>query len=103
MAILHTPLRTACYKVEVNPIKPQDQWFVCVIVLARDEEMKRSKPPSTRRAEIQHLYQKYASDSTSLSARDLLQFLRNEQMEHTANEQIAEGLISRYEIEEAGK
>lgn len=63
---------------------------------------RKSKRPSTRRAEIQHLYQKYLSGET-LSASDLLKFLHKEQMELTADEYTTEGLINRYEIEESGK
>lgn len=65
--------------------------------------MKKSKAPSTRRAEIQHLYQCYASGQTILPVCDLLRFLHKEQMELTANEETAESLIDRYEIEETGK
>ncbi|XP_029697407.1 1-phosphatidylinositol 4,5-bisphosphate phosphodiesterase zeta-1 isoform X2 [Takifugu rubripes] len=61
---------------------------------------RKSKRPSTRRAEIQHLYQKYLSGET-LSVSDLLKFLHKEQMELTADEHTAEGLINRYEIEES--
>uniref|UniRef100_A0A3Q1ETW5 Phosphoinositide phospholipase C n=1 Tax=Acanthochromis polyacanthus TaxID=80966 RepID=A0A3Q1ETW5_9TELE len=65
--------------------------------------MKRSKAPSSRRAEIQHLYQCYASGHTALPAAALVRFLHKEQMELTANEETAESLIDRYEIEEAAK
>lgn len=64
--------------------------------------LRKSKRPSTRRAEILHLYQKYLSGET-LSVSDLLKFLHKEQMELTADEHTAEGLINRYEIEESGK
>lgn len=64
--------------------------------------LRRSKPPATRRAEIQHLYQRYLSGPT-LSARDLLQFLHKEQMEMTADEETAEDLMQRYEIEQSGE
>lgn len=63
---------------------------------------RKSKRPSTRRAEILHLYQKYMSGET-LSVSDLLEFLHKEQMELTADEHTAEVLITRYEIEESGK
>lgn len=63
---------------------------------------RRSKPPSTRRSEIQQLYQRYMS-GTTLSVTNLLQFLHKEQMELTAGEDTAEGLIHRYEIEQSGK
>lgn len=62
----------------------------------------KSKPPSTRRVEIQHLYQKHLSGET-LSVSDLLKFLHKEQMDPTAEEQTAEELIRRYEIEQSGK
>lgn len=64
--------------------------------------MRRSRGPSTRRAEIQRLYQNYASGQATMAAVDLLSFLHKEQMELTANEGTAEGLIDRYEIEETG-
>lgn len=66
------------------------------------QEMLRKSKPSTRRAEIQHLYQKHLSGET-LSVSDLLLFLHKEQMDLTADEDTAEGLISRYEIEQSGK
>lgn len=66
-------------------------------------KMKKSKAPSTRRAQIQHLYQRYASGQMTLPACVLLKFLHKEQMELTANEETAESLIDRYEIEETGK
>ncbi|KAM9855093.1 1-phosphatidylinositol 4,5-bisphosphate phosphodiesterase zeta-1-like [Aulostomus maculatus] len=66
--------------------------------------MKKSKTPATtRRAEIQHVYQCYASGKTTLPACDLLKFLHKEQMELTANEDTAESLIDTYEIEETGE
>ncbi|XP_044048730.1 1-phosphatidylinositol 4,5-bisphosphate phosphodiesterase zeta-1-like isoform X2 [Siniperca chuatsi] len=65
--------------------------------------MKKSKAPSSRRAEIQHLYQCYASGQTTLPACALLRFLHKEQMELTANEETAESLIDRYEIEETAR
>lgn len=65
--------------------------------------MKKSKAPTTRRANIQHLYQRYASGQATLPVCGLLRFLHKEQMELTANEETAESLIDRYEIEESGK
>ncbi|XP_071382007.1 1-phosphatidylinositol 4,5-bisphosphate phosphodiesterase zeta-1-like [Centroberyx affinis] len=65
--------------------------------------MKKNKPPSSRRAEIQHIYQCYASGQTNLPACALLRFLHMEQMELTANQETAEGLIDRYEIEETAR
>lgn len=64
--------------------------------------MRRSRGPSTRRAEIQRLYQSYASGQTAMVAADLLRFLHREQMELKANEGTAGDLIDRYEIEETG-
>lgn len=65
--------------------------------------MKKSKAPSSRRAEIQHLYHCYALGQTTMPACALLRFLHKEQMELTANEETTESLIDRYEIEETGK
>lgn len=65
--------------------------------------LRRSKPPSTRRSEIQELYQRYLSGTTTLSVTNLLQFLHKEQMELTADEDTTERLINRYEIEQSGK
>lgn len=64
--------------------------------------MRRSRGPSTRRAEIQRLYQSYASGQPTMVATDLLRFLHREQMELMANEGTVEGLIDKYEIEETG-
>ncbi|XP_077939014.1 1-phosphatidylinositol 4,5-bisphosphate phosphodiesterase zeta-1-like [Gasterosteus aculeatus] len=64
--------------------------------------MRKAKGPSSRRAEIQHLHQSYASGQPLLPACALLTFLHKEQMEITANEETAESLIERYEIEETG-
>ncbi|XP_030280844.1 1-phosphatidylinositol 4,5-bisphosphate phosphodiesterase zeta-1 [Sparus aurata] len=65
--------------------------------------MKKSKAPSSRRAEIQHLHQCYALGQTTLPACALLRFLHKEQMELAANEETAESLIDRYEIEETAR
>uniref|UniRef100_A0A3P9KUI0 Phosphoinositide phospholipase C n=1 Tax=Oryzias latipes TaxID=8090 RepID=A0A3P9KUI0_ORYLA len=65
--------------------------------------MKRSKAPTTRRGEIQQLYQSYSAGMTSLPASALLKFLHKEQMELTADEDTAESLIDRYEIEETAR
>lgn len=64
--------------------------------------MRRSRGPSTRRAEIQRLYQNYTSGQTSMVATDFLSFLHREQMQLTANDETAESLIDKYEIEETG-
>ncbi|XP_037538914.1 1-phosphatidylinositol 4,5-bisphosphate phosphodiesterase zeta-1-like [Nematolebias whitei] len=63
--------------------------------------MKKSNAPTSRRAEIQRLYQSYTAGCTTLSAPALLMFLHKEQKEHTADEETAQSLIDRYEIEEA--
>uniref|UniRef100_UPI0037E9BA69 1-phosphatidylinositol 4,5-bisphosphate phosphodiesterase zeta-1-like n=1 Tax=Semicossyphus pulcher TaxID=241346 RepID=UPI0037E9BA69 len=65
--------------------------------------MKKNKAPSSRRAEIQHLYQSYVCGQTTLPACALLRFLHKEQMELTATEEAAESLIDRYEIEETAR
>ncbi|TNN82035.1 1-phosphatidylinositol 4,5-bisphosphate phosphodiesterase zeta-1 [Liparis tanakae] len=65
--------------------------------------MKRGKAPSSRRAEIQQLYQSYASGQSVLPASALLRFLHQKQMELTANDETAEALIDRYEIEETAR
>ncbi|XP_029290257.1 LOW QUALITY PROTEIN: 1-phosphatidylinositol 4,5-bisphosphate phosphodiesterase zeta-1-like [Cottoperca gobio] len=65
--------------------------------------MKRGKAPPSRRADIQNLYQCAASGQGILPACALLRFLHKEQMELTANEEMAESLIDRYEIEETAK
>ncbi|XP_056138285.1 1-phosphatidylinositol 4,5-bisphosphate phosphodiesterase zeta-1-like [Lampris incognitus] len=65
--------------------------------------LRRSKPPSTRRTEIQHIYQCYTSDEMTMPACALLRFLHKEQMELTANQETVEGLIDRYEIEETAR
>ncbi|XP_034444627.1 1-phosphatidylinositol 4,5-bisphosphate phosphodiesterase zeta-1-like [Hippoglossus hippoglossus] len=65
--------------------------------------MKRNKPPTSRRTEIQHLYECYASGQTTLPACDLVRFLHEKQMELTANQETAESLIDRYEIEETAR
>ncbi|TMS05554.1 hypothetical protein E3U43_004804 [Larimichthys crocea] len=67
------------------------------------DKMRRSKAPSSRRAEIQQLHQCYALGQTTLPACALLRFLRKEQMELKANEETAESLIDRYEIEETAR
>ncbi|CAB1455080.1 unnamed protein product [Pleuronectes platessa] len=66
-------------------------------------KMRRNKPPTSRRTEIQHLYECYASGQTTLPAHDLVRFLHEKQMELTANQETAESLIGRYEIEETGE
>ncbi|KAF6718756.1 1-phosphatidylinositol 4,5-bisphosphate phosphodiesterase zeta-1 [Oryzias melastigma] len=65
--------------------------------------MKKSKAPTSRRVEIQQLYLNYSAGMTSLPASELLKFLHKEQMELTANEDTAESLIDRYEIEETAR
>ncbi|KAK7880111.1 hypothetical protein WMY93_033221 [Mugilogobius chulae] len=63
--------------------------------------MWKSKPPSTRRADIQDLFDCYASSSASLSSSALLQFLREEQMEVSVTVEQVEELIDLYEINES--
>ncbi|KAL6106529.1 plcz1 [Pungitius sinensis] len=65
--------------------------------------MRKAKAPTSRRADIQHLHQSYASGQPLLPVRALLSFLHREQMETTANEETAESLIDRYEIEETAR
>ncbi|KAK6317780.1 hypothetical protein J4Q44_G00110710 [Coregonus suidteri] len=67
--------------------------------------MKKSKALTSRRSEIQNIYQCYSSSSggNTLAASALLRFLHMEQMEAAANQETAEGLIDRYEIEETAK
>ncbi|XP_061772665.1 1-phosphatidylinositol 4,5-bisphosphate phosphodiesterase zeta-1-like isoform X1 [Nerophis ophidion] len=62
--------------------------------------MRKSRAPSTRRGEIQNLFQSYASGQAVLPAGSLLRFLHKEQLEVTADEGTADTLIEKYEIEE---
>ncbi|KAM3869903.1 LOW QUALITY PROTEIN: 1-phosphatidylinositol 4,5-bisphosphate phosphodiesterase zeta-1-like [Diretmus argenteus] len=64
--------------------------------------MKKNKPPCSKRAQIQHIYQCLTLGQTTLPACALLGFLHAEQMELTANQETAESLID-YEIEETAK
>lgn len=77
--------------------------FFFYIFLCAGGEMKKSKPSTSRRAEIQLLYQSYTGGLPTLPAAGLLTFLHKEQMEQTSNEETAQSLIDRYEIEEAGE
>lgn len=65
--------------------------------------MKKSKPSISTTAEIQLLYQSYTGGLTTLPAAGLLTFLHKEQMEQTSNEETAQSLIDRYEIEDTGE
>eukprot|EP00063_Salmo_salar_P006611 XP_013981446.1 PREDICTED: 1-phosphatidylinositol 4,5-bisphosphate phosphodiesterase zeta-1-like [Salmo salar] len=65
--------------------------------------MKKSKASTSRRSEIQNIYQCYSSGRNTLAASALLRFLHMEQMEAAANQETAEGLIDRYEIEETAR
>ncbi|XP_053175019.1 1-phosphatidylinositol 4,5-bisphosphate phosphodiesterase zeta-1-like [Scomber japonicus] len=65
--------------------------------------MRKSKAPSSRREEIQKIFQCYASGKTTLPVCALLRFLHKEQMEIRTNEETAESLIDRYEIEETAR
>uniref|UniRef100_A0A3Q3T1R9 Phosphoinositide phospholipase C n=1 Tax=Mastacembelus armatus TaxID=205130 RepID=A0A3Q3T1R9_9TELE len=64
---------------------------------------RKASSSSSRRAEIQHLYQSYTSGQTTLPASALLRFLHKEQMELSADEEMAENLIDKYEIEETAR
>uniref|UniRef100_A0A3Q2DRR5 Phosphoinositide phospholipase C n=1 Tax=Cyprinodon variegatus TaxID=28743 RepID=A0A3Q2DRR5_CYPVA len=63
--------------------------------------LRKSKVPRSRRDEIEHLFQDHADGKTTLSASGLLRFLHQEQKEFLADEDTAEALIDRYEIETA--
>uniref|UniRef100_A0A4W5QC30 Phosphoinositide phospholipase C n=1 Tax=Hucho hucho TaxID=62062 RepID=A0A4W5QC30_9TELE len=65
--------------------------------------MKKNKAPTSRRSEIQNIYRCYSSGRNTLAASALLRFLHMEQMETAANQETAEGLIDRYEIEETAR
>ncbi|XP_042157800.1 1-phosphatidylinositol 4,5-bisphosphate phosphodiesterase zeta-1-like [Oncorhynchus tshawytscha] len=65
--------------------------------------MKKNKASTSRRSEIQDIYQCYSSGRNTLAASALLRFLHMEQMEVAANQETAEGLIDRYEIEETAR
>ncbi|XP_036816027.1 1-phosphatidylinositol 4,5-bisphosphate phosphodiesterase zeta-1 [Oncorhynchus mykiss] len=65
--------------------------------------MKKNKASTSRRSEIQNIYQCYSSGRNTLAASALLRFLHMEQMEAAANQETAEGLIDRYEIEETAR
>ncbi|XP_058502174.1 1-phosphatidylinositol 4,5-bisphosphate phosphodiesterase zeta-1-like [Solea solea] len=65
--------------------------------------MKKREASISRRAEIQQLYQRYASAEPNLSADSLQTFLRKEQHEHTANVETTIKLIDRYEIDETAR
>ncbi|XP_062276752.1 1-phosphatidylinositol 4,5-bisphosphate phosphodiesterase zeta-1-like [Scomber scombrus] len=65
--------------------------------------MRKSKAPASRREEIQKIYQCCALGKTTLPACALLRFLHKEQMEIRTNEETAESLIDRYEIEETAR
>ncbi|XP_029613342.1 1-phosphatidylinositol 4,5-bisphosphate phosphodiesterase zeta-1-like [Salmo trutta] len=65
--------------------------------------MKKNKASTSRRSEIQNIYQCYSSGRNTLAACALLRFLHMEQMEAAANQETAEGLIDRYEIEETAR
>uniref|UniRef100_A0A8C6UIW8 Phosphoinositide phospholipase C n=1 Tax=Neogobius melanostomus TaxID=47308 RepID=A0A8C6UIW8_9GOBI len=67
------------------------------------QHQSKSKPASTRRADIQGLFYAYSSGSESLSVSALLRFLQEEQHESTATEEQVETLIDLYEIEETAR
>uniref|UniRef100_A0A8C5EMU1 Phosphoinositide phospholipase C n=1 Tax=Gouania willdenowi TaxID=441366 RepID=A0A8C5EMU1_GOUWI len=61
--------------------------------------MWRNRSPSSRRAEIQQIYQSYALEPNPLPASALLRFLHMEQQELSADEEKVKVLIDRYEID----
>uniref|UniRef100_A0A3Q0SQH1 Phosphoinositide phospholipase C n=1 Tax=Amphilophus citrinellus TaxID=61819 RepID=A0A3Q0SQH1_AMPCI len=67
------------------------------------QSQRKSKHPSSRRAEIQQLYLDYAAGQETLSASALLMFIHKEQKELTANEDTAESLIDRFEIDKTAR
>ncbi|KAL2093958.1 hypothetical protein ACEWY4_011270 [Coilia grayii] len=61
---------------------------------------KNSQPFTSRRSDIQRIFKCYASKHENLlTASALLRFLHQEQMEVSANQQTAETLIDRYEVD----
>ncbi|XP_062403202.1 1-phosphatidylinositol 4,5-bisphosphate phosphodiesterase zeta-1-like [Sardina pilchardus] len=65
---------------------------------------KKKKPPTSRRSDIQHIFQCYACDHDNrLTASALLTFLHKEQVEVSANQETAEALIDRYEVDESAR
>ncbi|XP_069048775.1 1-phosphatidylinositol 4,5-bisphosphate phosphodiesterase zeta-1 isoform X1 [Lepisosteus oculatus] len=65
--------------------------------------MRRGKAPSSRRAEIMHIYRCYAPGGKELTAKSLLEFLHKEQIEIAASERTAEQMIDKYEIHEKAR
>ncbi|KAL0968709.1 hypothetical protein UPYG_G00270570 [Umbra pygmaea] len=65
--------------------------------------MKKTKISTSRRVDIQNIYQSYAHGENMMHAPALLRFLHREQMEETANLETAEGLIDRYEVDETAR
>ncbi|XP_028304659.1 1-phosphatidylinositol 4,5-bisphosphate phosphodiesterase zeta-1-like isoform X2 [Gouania willdenowi] len=65
--------------------------------------MWRNRSPSSRRAEIQQIYQSYALEPNPLPASALLRFLHMEQQELSADEEKVKVLIDRYEIDKTAK
>lgn len=64
---------------------------------------KKKKLPTSRRGDIQHIFQCYACDHDNmLSSSALLTFLHREQVEVSANQESADALIDRYEVNESG-
>ncbi|KAG9345857.1 hypothetical protein JZ751_009013 [Albula glossodonta] len=56
--------------------------------------------PASRRKEIQHIFDHYACGGDRLPTAGLLQFLRRDQGEASADDEVAESLIDEYEIDE---
>ncbi|XP_063052824.1 1-phosphatidylinositol 4,5-bisphosphate phosphodiesterase zeta-1-like [Engraulis encrasicolus] len=65
---------------------------------------QKSDPSTSRRSDVQHIYKGYASKHGDLlTAPALLMFLQQEQMETSANQETAEALIDRYEIDDTAR
>ncbi|XP_036374383.1 1-phosphatidylinositol 4,5-bisphosphate phosphodiesterase zeta-1-like [Megalops cyprinoides] len=69
--------------------------------------MKQAQPSSSssssRRTEIQHIFDHYSSGEDGLRATGLLQFLQREQAEPAATDSMADSLIDKYEIDETAR
>lgn len=65
-------------------------------------EIKHFYDLLTKREEIDVIYEKYAQTEGQISARDLLNFLLNEQREQVPMENALK-LIEKYEVDETGR
>lgn len=93
-----------CQKYTLSPtVKDSHQIMKLYIMTVHRAAMKKKEVPSSRRAEIQRLFDRYTSEQSTLQVDALLAFLQKEQMEHAANEETANTLITRYEIDETGE